>query len=167
MASTSSTPIHYIYDLFLSFNGEDTRYSFTAHLYEALRQAGITTFMDDNGIHEGQELKPKIKNSIKKSKASVIVISNNFAKSSWCLYELWLILKQRRKGGHFVLPVFYGVDPSDVRNQRESFKIKAEEGAEGTKWTEDNVKRWKKALTKVANLKGMVASGYASISLYN
>ncbi|KAI7754556.1 hypothetical protein M8C21_013450 [Ambrosia artemisiifolia] len=33
------------------------------------------------------------------------------------------------------------------------------EAKEGTKWTEDNVNRWKAALTEVADLKGMVLSG--------
>ncbi|KAM0008208.1 putative TIR domain, P-loop containing nucleoside triphosphate hydrolase [Helianthus debilis subsp. tardiflorus] len=162
MASTSSssksapTTTHYEYDVFLSFRGEDTRHSFTDHLYKALHQAGIRTFRDDDEIREGQQLKPEIERSITSSRASIIVISNNFANSRWCLDELSLILQQKRNARHLVFPVFYGVDPSDVRNQRESFTIEAKEGS---KWTEDNVKRWKEALTEVADLKGMVVSG--------
>ncbi|KAI3754370.1 hypothetical protein L1987_54152 [Smallanthus sonchifolius] len=170
MASTSSSSTsvstHHEYDVFLSFRGEDTSNSFTDHLYKALRQAGIRTFRDDDEIHEGQELKPKIKRSIRKSRASVIVFSDNFANSRWCLDELWLILRQKRKGCHFVLPVFYGVDPSDVRNQRGSFTVETKEGAEDSKWTEDNVKRWKASLREVANLKGMVVSGNDMIDVW-
>ncbi|XP_076937010.1 toll/interleukin-1 receptor-like protein [Bidens hawaiensis] len=160
MASTSSAPIPHKYDVFLSFRGEDTRYSFTDHLYEALRKAGITTFRDDNEIQEGQELKPEIESAITESKASIIVISKNYANSSWCLEELRLILEQKRTVGHIVFPVFYGVDPSNVRNQRGSFKIKAKYIFARSKWTQDNVKRWKAALREVAELKGMVVSGY-------
>ncbi|KAJ0942056.1 putative TIR domain, P-loop containing nucleoside triphosphate hydrolase [Helianthus annuus] len=160
MASTSSTSAptsHYDYDVFLSFRGEDTRHSFTDHLYKALHQAGIRTFRDDDEIHEGQQLKPEIERSITTSRASIIVISNNFANSRWCLDELSFILQQKRNARHLVFPVFYGgVDPSDVRNQRGSFTIEAKEGS---KWTEDNVIRWKEALTEVADLKGMVVSG--------
>ncbi|KAJ0934097.1 putative TIR domain, P-loop containing nucleoside triphosphate hydrolase [Helianthus annuus] len=156
MASTSSAPARYEYEVFLSFRGEDTRHSFTDHLYEALHQAGIRTFRDEDEIRDGQELKPEIERSIIESRASVIVFSENFAVSTWCLDELWLILEQKRKGDHFVLPVFYGVDPSDVRNQRGSFTV---ESRIGSKWTEDNVNRWKAALREVANLKGMVVSG--------
>ncbi|KAI7754555.1 hypothetical protein M8C21_013449, partial [Ambrosia artemisiifolia] len=43
------------------------------------------------------------------------------------------------------------------RNQRGSYSIEAKEGL---KWTEDNVNRWKAALREVADLKGMVLSGY-------
>ncbi|MFS7917248.1 putative TIR domain, P-loop containing nucleoside triphosphate hydrolase [Helianthus anomalus] len=167
MASTSSAPTHYKYDVFLSFRGEDTRHSFTDHLYEALCKAGVTTFRDDVEIHEGQELKPEIERSITESKSSVIVFSENFANSSWCLDELWLILQQKRNGGHLVLPVFYKVDPSDVRNQRGSYSIQAKAGVEGTKWTHDNMRRWKAALREVANLKGMVVSGYETTFIPN
>ncbi|KAJ0496015.1 putative TIR domain-containing protein [Helianthus annuus] len=169
MASTSSssksapTTTHYEYDVFLSFRGEDTRHSFTDHLYKALHQAGIRTFRDDDEIREGQELKPEIERSITTSRASIIVISNNFANSRWCLDELSLILQQKRNADHLVFPVFYGgVDPSDVRNQRGSFTIEAKEGS---KWTEDNVIRWKEALTEVADLKGMVVSGYVCFNI--
>ncbi|KAJ0799967.1 putative TIR domain, P-loop containing nucleoside triphosphate hydrolase [Helianthus annuus] len=162
MASTSSsssapTTSSYEYDVFLSFRGEDTRHSFTDHLHKALHQAGIRTFRDDDEIREGQQLKPEIERSITTSRASIIVISNNFANSRWCLDELSFILQQKRNARHLVFPVFYGgVDPSDVRNQRGSFAIEAKEGS---KWTEDNVIRWKEALTEVADLKGMVVSG--------
>lgn len=163
MASTSSAQTHYEYDLFLSFRG-DTRNNFTDHLYKALTEAGIRTFRDDDEIGEGQELKPEIDRSITESRASLIVISEKFATSRWCLDELWLILEQKRKAGHLVFPVFYGVDPSDVRNQRGSFTIEAKEGS---KWTEDNVMRWKAALTEVADLKGMVVSGSETAFIAN
>ncbi|XP_076931299.1 disease resistance protein RPV1-like [Bidens hawaiensis] len=136
MASTSSASIPHTYDVFLSFRGEGTRYSFTDHLYEALCKAGIPL----------SEMTMKSKKLVSE--------------------ELWLILEQKRTAAHFVLPVFYGVEPSDVRNQRGSFTMEAKEGDEASKWTQDNVKRWKAALREVAELKGMVVSGYATISLY-
>ncbi|KAJ9550885.1 LOW QUALITY PROTEIN: hypothetical protein OSB04_014930, partial [Centaurea solstitialis] len=142
------------YDVFLSFR--DTRDSFTDHLYHALGQAGFLTFRDNDEIDRGQELKPEIEKAIKASKASIVVLSENYATSTWCLDELWLILQQKRESNHFVLPVFYHVDPSDVRNQEETFKIEVKTGS---KWTDDNVKRWKVALTDVANLTGSVLSG--------
>ena len=36
------------FDIFLSFRSENTRYGFTCHLYYALVQNGVNTFMDDN-----------------------------------------------------------------------------------------------------------------------
>ena len=170
MASTSSSAIMASprtscsnYDVFLSFRGLDTRDSFTDHLYAALDRAGFLTFRDNDDINRGEELKPEIKRAIKASKASIVVLSKNYATSTWCLDELWSILEQRRECNHFVLPVFYHVDPSDVRKQTNNFKIEVKTS---TKWTNDNVNRWKTALTKVADLKGMVLSGYTFLASF-
>ncbi|CAI9293456.1 unnamed protein product [Lactuca saligna] len=159
-ASSSSSLLNHTscHDVFLSFRGEDTRNSFTDHLYAALKRAGVRTFRDNDNIDRGLELKPEIERAIKESRASIVVLSEKYANSRWCLDELVLILEQRRSFNHFVLPVFYHVDPSDVRNQRQSFAINVE-GVEGSKWTEYNVNRWKAALAEVADLTGMVFSG--------
>ncbi|PWA62476.1 toll/interleukin-1 receptor (TIR) domain-containing protein [Artemisia annua] len=159
MASTSlssSTPNHFKYDVFLSFRGEDTRHTFTDHLYDALVRSGLRTFRDDNDIGRGQVLKQEIQTAIVESRAFIVIISANYANSTWCLDELLLILEQRRNINCFVLPVFYHVDPSDVKNHRGSFAIDV---VEGRKWTEANVNRWKEALNEVADLTGMVVSG--------
>ncbi|GKE44630.1 TMV resistance protein N-like protein, partial [Tanacetum coccineum] len=144
------------YDVFLSFRSEDTRHSFTDHLYKALVQAGISAFRDNDEIDRGQDLKPEIEKAITESRAYIIVLSENYAKSKWCLNELVLILEQRRNFNDFVLPVFYQVDPLDVRNQQQSFAIETKDGAECSIWTKDNVSTWKASLTEVADLTGLV-----------
>ncbi|KAI3709736.1 hypothetical protein L2E82_39502 [Cichorium intybus] len=144
------------YDVFLSFRGEDTRDSFTDHLYHALKRAGIATFRDNEEIDRGKELKPEIKRAIKESRGSIIVLSQNYAASTWCLDELLLILEQRRECNHFVLPVFYHVDPSDVRKQNKTFSVEVKAYP---RWTDQNVNLWRKALSEVADLAGMVLSG--------
>ncbi|XP_076919071.1 disease resistance protein RPV1-like [Bidens hawaiensis] len=156
MASTSSSASQRTptirFDVFLSFRGEDTRHTFTDHLYHALIRAGLRTFRDNDEINRGQELKQEIETAITESRACVVVLSENYATSRWCLDELCLIFEQRRKCNYFVLPVFYQVDPSNVRNQRGSFAINRSRPV-------DDVRRWNAALTDVANLTGMVLSG--------
>ncbi|XP_023731175.1 probable disease resistance protein At4g19520 isoform X3 [Lactuca sativa] len=144
------------YNVFLSFRGEDTRNAFTDHLYDALVRAGIVTFRDNEEIRRGEELQPEIERAIKESRASVVVFSEKYATSTWCLDELALILQQRRECNHFVLPVFYHVDPSDVRKQTGTFAIEVKASS---RWTDDNVSLWKKALKEVPDLGGMVLSG--------
>ncbi|KAI3709355.1 hypothetical protein L2E82_39115 [Cichorium intybus] len=163
MASSSSSSIRgspvangSSYDVFLSFRGEDTRDSFTDHLFDALKRAGIGTFRDNEEINRGEDLKPEIQTAVKRSRASIVVLSKNYATSTWCLDELMFILEQRRECGHFVLPVFYHVDPSDVRNQNATFAIEVKASS---RWTNHNVNLWKKALKEVADLAGMVLSG--------
>ncbi|CAI9269370.1 unnamed protein product [Lactuca saligna] len=143
-------------NVFLSFSGEDTRHSFTDHLYYALRRAGISTFRDEEEIKRGEKLMPEIKRIIKESRASVVVFSENYATSTWCLDELVLILEQRTECNHFVLPVFYHVDPSDLRKHTKTFAIEVKASS---RWTDHNVNLWKKALKEAADLAGMVLSG--------
>lgn len=92
----SSSIDGYRYDVFLSFRGLDTRLSFTNYLYEALIEANITTFLDDEEIDTGEDLKPELESAIKASRASIIVMSKNYASSTWCLDELVLILSTLR-----------------------------------------------------------------------
>lgn len=154
------------YDVFLSFRGEDTRHTITDHLYDALVRASLVTFRDDDEIGCGQELKPELERAIKASEASIIVFSKKFATSRWCLDEVALIMEQKSDiNNHFVLPVFYHVDPSHVRNQKKTFFIQPQTTTT-TKWTDDNVERWKKALSKAADLKSLVLDGYVFIYIH-
>lgn len=58
----------------------------------------------------------------------------------------------QRTRNQLVLPVFYDVDPSEVRNQKGSFK---EAFAQHEKRSDnDNVLRWRMALMEAANLSG-------------
>uniref|UniRef100_A0A7N2LHW1 TIR domain-containing protein n=2 Tax=Quercus lobata TaxID=97700 RepID=A0A7N2LHW1_QUELO len=84
------------------------------------------------------------------SKISIVVLSENYASSTWCLDELDYILKRKKKG-QFVLPVFYEVEPSEVRKQEQKFGDNLSKHAEKFK---DKVQNWKAALNKVGRLSG-------------
>ncbi|XP_061944124.1 disease resistance protein RUN1-like isoform X2 [Populus nigra] len=141
------------YDVFLSFRGEDTRHTFTDHLYTALIQAGIHTFRDDDELPRGEEISDHLIRAIQESKISIVVFSKGYASSRWCLNELVEILKcKNRKTGQIVLPIFYDIDPSYVRKQNGSFAeafVKHEE-----RFEEKLVKKWRKALEEAGNLSG-------------
>ncbi|EOY03843.1 Leucine-rich repeat-containing protein, putative [Theobroma cacao] len=53
---------------------------------------------------------------------SVIVFSENYASSSWCLEELSKIMEFKHTKVLLVVPIFYHVDPSDIRKQTGSFQ---------------------------------------------
>ncbi|XP_024641851.1 disease resistance protein RUN1 isoform X2 [Medicago truncatula] len=110
-----------IHDVFLSFRGEDTHACFTSHLYASLQNLGINVFKDDHSLQRGDHISKSLMQAIQDSQISVIVFSTNYAESQWCLEELVEIMKCRRIQGQVVLPVFYGVDPSEVRNQTGEF----------------------------------------------
>ena len=154
-ASTSIT--RYNYHVFLSFRGVDTRKNFTDHLYTALLQAGIHTFKDDEKIEKGKNIKDEIEKAIlHESKISIVVFSKNYASSTWCLNELVKILEHRKSSQHIVLPVFYDVDPTQVKKQTGSYGEAFARHEESFKYEKDMVERWRAALKEVAGLGGMV-----------
>ncbi|XP_059455273.1 disease resistance protein RPV1-like [Corylus avellana] len=150
---SSSVTRQWAHDVFLSFRGEDTRNNFTAHLYAALCQNGINTYID-NDLQRGENISPALLKAIEKSRISVIVLSQNYASSSWCLDELSKILECKERKRQIVLPLFYKVDPSEVRYQKNSFEKAFVKHEERFKDDQIKVQRWKTALTQVANLSG-------------
>ena len=142
------------YDVFLSFRGEDTRKIFIDHLYTALKQKGISTFKDDEKLKRGTSIAPELLKAIEESRFAVIILSRDYASSKWCLIELTKIVECMENTGLVVLPVFHYVDPSDVRNHRETFAKAFDKHEENFKDNMGNIETWKAALTKVANLAG-------------
>nr|XP_023881021.1 TMV resistance protein N-like [Quercus suber] len=151
---SSTSGCKYEYEVFLSFRGTDTRNNFTDHLYDRLKQEGISTFRDDERLEQGTEINSGLLRAIDESKISVVVLSKQYASSSWCLIELAKMVECMDKKKLTVLPVFHYVDPSDVRYQRGSFEEAFAEHENRFKDKIDDVKTWRAALTEVANLSG-------------
>ncbi|XP_010263318.1 PREDICTED: TMV resistance protein N-like isoform X2 [Nelumbo nucifera] len=151
----SSTP-RWNYDVFLSFRGEDTRRSFIDPLYSALVDGRILAFKDDEKLRRGEEISSELLKAIEESKSSIVVFSRNYASSKWCLDELAKIVECKKTMGLLVLPVFYDVDQSDVREQTGTFAeafVRHEERFKGTEML-DKVQKWKESLAEAADLPG-------------
>ncbi|MFS7959105.1 putative TIR domain, P-loop containing nucleoside triphosphate hydrolase [Helianthus anomalus] len=145
------------YDVFMSFRGEDTRKRFVDHLYKALVQQGILTYKEDKTLDLGEPVGPALLKAIQDSRIAVIVFSENYADSSWCLDELAHIIECMNTRGQLVMPIFYQVDPSDVR------KLKRKYGEAFDKHAGENkfkVESWRKALEKAGTLSGWVINGF-------
>ncbi|CAL8107964.1 unnamed protein product [Prunus armeniaca] len=152
-SSPSSSSKRWKYDVFLSFRGEDTRKGFTGHLHAALSDAGISAFLDDNELERAEFIKPQLEQAIDGSMISIIVFSERYADSSWCLDELVKIMECRERLGQQVIPLFYNVEASDVRKQTGSF-AQAFEKHEAGKHEKEKVQRWRNALSQAADLCG-------------
>ncbi|KAJ6859277.1 disease resistance protein RPV1-like [Populus alba x Populus x berolinensis] len=140
-------------DVVLSFRGEETRVGFTSHLHAALKRKQILTFEDDQHVR-GDEIPESLLRTIEEAKLSVIVFSENYASSKRCLEELAKIFERGKKNGHIVIPVFYKVDPSHVRNQTGSFGDAFARLIRNKALTLEEVQSFRNALTDAANLSG-------------
>ncbi|XP_042482267.1 disease resistance protein RUN1-like isoform X2 [Macadamia integrifolia] len=146
------------YEVFLSFRGEDTRKHFTDHLYNALLDSGIRTFRDNEEIRIGEKIDQELRSAIHRSKIAIPIFSENYSSSKWCLRELVEIvecMKQEDQVGktHIkVMPIFYHVDPSHIREQTGSYEKAFQEHEK--EFDQEEIQGWKKALSEVAELKG-------------
>ncbi|XP_057419930.1 disease resistance protein RPV1-like isoform X2 [Lotus japonicus] len=139
------------YDVFVSFRGEDTRDNFTSHFYAELSRKNIQAFID-NRLGRGDEISPALHTAIEDSMIYVIVFSEHYASSSWCLDELARILECRKRYGREVIPVFYKVNPSSVRHQEQSYADAFAKHELGFK--DEVIRRWKAALAEAAGISG-------------
>ena len=151
MASTSSSSIQksFKYDVFLSFRGGDTRNNFVGHLYEALQRNSIETYKDDKKIEQGKPIKDQLIKSIEDSRFYIIVFSKTYASSSWCLDELVKIMECKKTTEQNVYPVFFDVEPTEVRKQSGAVK---EAFAEHEK--KEAAGKWREAMKEASNLAG-------------
>nr|CAN67861.1 hypothetical protein VITISV_009857 [Vitis vinifera] len=140
-ASSSTTSISRNYDVFLSFRGGDTRRNFTDHLYTTLTAFGIQTFRDDEELEKGGDIASDLLRAIEESR--------------WCLNELVKIIERKSQKESMVLPIFYHVDPSDVRNQRGSFgDALAYHERDANQEKKEMIQKSRIALREAANLSG-------------
>ncbi|XP_010536136.1 PREDICTED: probable disease resistance protein RPP1 isoform X2 [Tarenaya hassleriana] len=149
----AQTSLHAGY-LFRNPTSAAAAYSFPSYSASRFR-AKIKTFMDHK-LEKGEDIARGLFDAIDGSKISVVVLSENYASSTWCLAELAKIMKCKRRGGHRVLPVFYGIKPREVRRQTGSYEaalVKHESDSTET-GTAEKVKRWRDDLTEAANLFG-------------
>ncbi|XP_060674515.1 TMV resistance protein N-like [Ziziphus jujuba] len=164
MASTSSfswaNPPDKRYDVFLSFRGEDTRSGFTSYLYAALCEKGFSTYMDEHKLERGDEISPTLLKAIEESKISVVIFSEKYASSTWCLNELVHILECKKNNGQIVMPIFYGIVPSDVRKQNGSYGMAFAEHEESFRDRIKEVHQWRAALKEVSNLCGLDSKNF-------
>ena len=153
--------------MFLSFRGEDTRHGFTGHLYKALHDKGIHTFIDDEKLQRGEEITRALMEAIQDSRVAITVLSEHYASSSFCLDELATILHCDQRKRLLVIPVFYKVDPSDVRHQKGSYGEALAKLETRFQHDPEKLQKWKMALKQVADLSGYhFKEGYDTILIF-
>ena len=153
------------YDVFISFRGEDTRAGFISHLYKALRREHIHTYID-NLIEKGDQVWAELVKAMKQSTLFLVVFSENYASSTWCLNELVQIMECSNKNEDdnvVVIPVFYHVEPSQVRKQTGSYGTAlAKHKKQGN---DREMQNWKNALVQAADLSGFHSTAYRFFTL--
>ncbi|CAN1264426.1 Disease resistance protein L6 [Linum perenne] len=150
-SSNSALPVEF--EVFLSFRGPDVRTNFADVLYKFLDRFKIQTFLDNEELRKGETIAPSLEKAIKKSKVYIPILSQDYASSKWCLQELALMVKCCKQGDdRIILPIFYMMEPRDVRHQEGSYKKAFQ--LHSKKYDAETIKEWKEALKEVGEMKG-------------
>ncbi|KAL3742253.1 hypothetical protein ACJRO7_017697 [Eucalyptus globulus] len=150
------------YQVFLSFRGPDTREGFTDVLFHYLSDAGICVFRDDELLRVGERINGSLQQAIDNSRIYIPIFSRNYASSQWCLRELTHILANtsRSKDNKKILPIFFDVEPDDVKLKTALYgdvilSLQCEK-----EWSNEEVDAWRKALKEVGAIKGWEVKKY-------
>ncbi|CAL2264639.1 unnamed protein product [Prunus armeniaca] len=108
--------------------------------------------VDDNELERGTTISPTLLRAVEESWFAIVILSPNYASSTWCLDEVSKIVECMKIDT--ILPVFYDVDPSDVRKQMGTFAEAFNKHKMKFKKEKEKVQRWRDALTKVGNIAG-------------
>jgi len=149
-----------MYDVLINFSGEEIQRKFVSHLDSALSAVGFTTFLHhENAVKSTHIRQP----TLNLCRVAIVVFTKTYSESAWCLHQLQQIIKWHQTYCRHVLPVYYEIEPSDVRLQKGGFGKDLRATAHQTfsaEQLEDGMSRWSHALTKAANFFGWDESNY-------
>ena len=76
----------YQYDVFISYANENYQFV-TGELFEKLEAAGLSLCLHQKDFLPGSYIAENILQAIRKSRMTVIILTNEFLQSKWCMYE--------------------------------------------------------------------------------
>ncbi|KAF3783311.1 Disease resistance protein [Nymphaea thermarum] len=150
------------YDVFLSFRGPDTRKGFTGHLYQALKEKGIITFIDSETLEKGQNVE-ELYGCIERSKILVPIFSKGYADSKWCLKEIDKMVQCNR----LIIPVFFDVNPKVVCHQIGSFERPFRRYCKSERIDKGEVNKWSDALRRAGRISGYNLADTEGLAITN
>eukprot|EP00253_Pinus_taeda_P029271 PITA_29271 len=141
------------YHVFINHRGVDTKQNLASLIDKALQSRGLNVFLDKTELQLGDPIYGKIENAIFSASIHITIFSERYAESLPCLRELSWIWhsKHERK----IIPVFYDVEPCDLREIDRKPYAKAFQEHKLNQKMED-VEKWKKALREVSKISGEV-----------
>ncbi|GLJ33575.1 hypothetical protein SUGI_0675120 [Cryptomeria japonica] len=143
------------YDVFINHRGPDVKSTLATALYGILTGMALSVFLDAPELEYGDFLPRTIEAAMTSALIHIAIFSPRYAESPWCLAELSFMLKS----GTRIVPIFYQVDPNDLRwvekgkgKYAQAFMEHEQKG----RYSLELLQEWKRALHIVSCYSGEV-----------
>lgn len=144
------------HQVFISFRGADVRKTFVSFLGKALERGCVNYYVDTKEL-KGEVLDILFQR-IQESRLVLIILSENYMQSNWCIEELRTAIKDIKESRRKVIPIFYNVKVADVKDK---WKVGEQaKGVEGEETVEEREKNVKEALGILTRHMGMRSEEY-------
>ncbi|GLJ07641.1 hypothetical protein SUGI_0071540 [Cryptomeria japonica] len=119
------------------------------HSMESDSVASTSAFLDLEVLEYGDFLPTTIEAAIRGANLHIAIFSESYAESAWFLDELSLMLKSGAK----IVPIFYYVEPSDLRyvaQGKGKYVAAFNKHEKKRRYKPEKLQEWKKALSEVS-----------------
>ncbi|GLJ33298.1 hypothetical protein SUGI_0669980 [Cryptomeria japonica] len=144
--AASSSKMRRQYDVFINHRGPDVKYALATTLYRMLSGMGLGVFLDSEELELGDSLPREIEEAMRNASLHIAIFSQNYIQSPWCLAELSFMIKTGSK----IVPIFYHVQPDDVRYAKGVYADAFSQHEKKGRYASDKLQEWKKALNNVS-----------------
>ncbi|XP_059064013.1 disease resistance protein RPV1 isoform X2 [Cryptomeria japonica] len=156
-ASTSTSTLMHkpCYDVFINHRGPDCKHTLASSIYNLLKNMKVPAFLDSEELEYGDFLPTTLEAAMRNALLHIAIFSKTYADSAWCLAELSFMLKTGAK----IVPVFYHVEPTDLRwvAQGKGKYVDAFVKYENKgRYSPEKLQEWKKALQDVSFYTGEI-----------
>ncbi|MEV0800079.1 DUF1883 domain-containing protein [Kribbella sp. NPDC050281] len=100
-------------DVFISHASED-KAAVARPLADALREAGVSVWLDDYELGIGDSLRRKIDSGLARSRFAIVVMSRSFFAKGWPQYELDGIVSRSVSGEQQMLPIWHEITKDEI-----------------------------------------------------
>ncbi|XP_057863159.2 disease resistance protein Roq1 [Cryptomeria japonica] len=145
------------WDIFINHRGCDVKHTLASTICHTLQSMGLHVFLDVDALEAGDSIPAEIQHAITTATLHIAIFSPNYAQSPWCLAELSFMLKTGKK----IIPIFYHVDPSDLRwvdQEKGKYAHAFSEHEKKGRYKSEKLDEWKGALHNSSFLSGYLGS---------
>ncbi|XP_057823687.2 probable 2' cyclic ADP-D-ribose synthase BdTIR [Cryptomeria japonica] len=156
-SATTSSPLPC--NVFINHRGPDVKHKLATDIYNALTNMGLNVFLDSHNLHLGDRFPEALQQAMSRASLHLAIFSPTYAQSPWCLAELSFMLKTATP----IIPIFYRVQPNDLRHLIHGKGIYAASFLEHEKkgrYSIHKLQEWKMALHEVSFYTGESIDNY-------